>query len=684
MIDLTMSGCFLQAVIRVSGGRLPIWMMLLIAAGLLLGVVIAVNSIRAALSSGEWRRARPRRPGLSKASLARFCALIVSLVVLGLLIRWLLSPAEMAAPTSDPRASDQQWVMFHANPARTGRADSLPPPAEPRLAWKFHNSLILERLPFAGSPAIAGPNVLIGGDAQELYCLSFEDGTPRWVFQAKAPIFCSPAVWNGRVYVGEGLHQNRDCKLYCLDLRDGSVLWSVTMTSHTESSPTVDGGRVYFGAGEDGVYCVDAMTGREVWHLRKGHVDGSPLVVNDRLYVGSGYGLKGLLCVDASSGRLLWTKELPAPCWGGPSYVNGRLFLAVGNGTFNQSDDQPLGMVMCLDAATGNELWRFSEVGDAVLTSVAVQSGRAVFGSRDGSCYAVNESTGQLAWKAEVLSPILSSPAVAENRVFFGADDGLLHCLSLEDGRPLWTFDTNPDVLAFSDAESKVQSSPAVAGGRVVFGASNGNVYCLGTSTRAQPIVARTKFRSRLMLAADAAMAWLLAALAGLTGSFGAAILLMALATRLVLLPLDWLTARHVSGSRGRVPVLAVGYALVQACALVVFFLVLSATPLVAGKPFLWIADLARPDRLAAANLPNWLMNYACPLPALLGLFVWLFLHTRTKRRGVARHALHIVLAVAAWWSACYWPAAPVLFCTAAIGLDILSRKFTGRHKELC
>ena len=60
------------------------------------------------------------------------------------------------------------------------------------------------------------------------------------------------------------------CKLYCIHAAKGEKLWEFATKGHTESSPRVIDGRVYFGAGDDGLYCVDAITGEELGILKVG------------------------------------------------------------------------------------------------------------------------------------------------------------------------------------------------------------------------------------------------------------------------------------------------------------------------------------------------------------------------------------------------------------------------------
>ncbi len=71
-------------------------------------------------------------------------------------------------------------------------------------------------------------------------------------------------------------------------------------------------GRAYFGSSaDDKVYCLDAATGREQWHLfTDGPVRFAPTIHDGRAYVGSDDGR--VYCLDAASGEVIW-KQLLGP-----------------------------------------------------------------------------------------------------------------------------------------------------------------------------------------------------------------------------------------------------------------------------------------------------------------------------------------------------------------------------------
>ena len=135
----------------------------------------------------------------------------------------------------------------------------------------------------ASTPLVVGDRVyasalLLRGAEQygTLFCLDRATGNELWRFSddgAMKPVFSSPCVADGLVYIGEGFHEDSHCKLYCLDANNGVKRWGFVTGSHTESTPCVVAGRLYFGAGEDGVYCLNAATGTEDWHSPGRHVD---------------------------------------------------------------------------------------------------------------------------------------------------------------------------------------------------------------------------------------------------------------------------------------------------------------------------------------------------------------------------------------------------------------------------
>lgn len=95
------------------------------------------------------------------------------------------------------------------------------------------------------------------------------------------------------------------------------------------------------------------------------------------------------------------------------------------------------GMLYCLKASTGEQLWQFQSDGQIMGSPVVYswQNRRYVlFGSYDYFLYALNPDSGKLMWKYESDNYINGAPSCLEGKVVFGGCDGFLHVLKVQDG----------------------------------------------------------------------------------------------------------------------------------------------------------------------------------------------------------------------------------------------------------
>ncbi len=382
---------------------------------------------------------------------------------------------EVTVPQLSSDKDSTEWTVFRGNVHRSGKVDGFAGPQEGQEIWSFREPL--DRAGFSSSPAVVGERVYVGANNNTLYCFNAATGDVVWKFETSYEVFSSPAVLGDKVYFGEGLHYTEDANFYCVDANTGKNIWSFSTSSHTESSPSVTNGKVIFGAGDDGVYCLDSETGSKLWQYPSIHVDGSPAVYDNKVYFGSGYGRRGVYCLDLNDGSEIWTVNTRYPAWGAPAVWDNKVYIGTGAGNFAVSTEEPAGSMLCLDAGTGKKLWEF-EVSDTVLSAIAINGGRAYFGSRDSNLYCVNVSSGELIWEFAADSAIVSSPAVVMGDVYFGSDSGKIYCLYREDGIVKWEFDTSESGLFNMD--SRIIASPAISGGKLFIGSMNCFFYCIG------------------------------------------------------------------------------------------------------------------------------------------------------------------------------------------------------------
>jgi outer membrane protein assembly factor BamB len=86
-------------------------------------------------------------------------------------------------------------------------------------------------------------------------------------------------------------------KLFALDGTDGSIIWEFPTEAWIWSGPALADGVLYFGDLNGYFYAVDASDGTQIWkktpeqlELDKGEIVGTPLVIEEDIYVGTNNG----------------------------------------------------------------------------------------------------------------------------------------------------------------------------------------------------------------------------------------------------------------------------------------------------------------------------------------------------------------------------------------------------------
>jgi outer membrane protein assembly factor BamB len=187
-----------------------------------------------------------------------------------------------------------------------------------------------------GTPAIAGDSVWLTFACENVYRLRRSDGAVTWA----QPGDChggggeTAALWGGRLFSREGDLQQHG---YVYDAGTGARLRPLTSTA----PPAFAGGRGFFPSGlsvRNGLLLPHTLTarsvrsGRVVWRFRgDGYLDGTPLVVNDTVYVGSGSGI--LYALAARTGRVRWRDRLGGPIPASPAQWDVQTGLAAAEGT---------------------------------------------------------------------------------------------------------------------------------------------------------------------------------------------------------------------------------------------------------------------------------------------------------------------------------------------------------------
>lgn len=146
-----------------------------------------------------------------------------------------------------------------------------------------------------------------------------------------------PVFVEGRVYVeagGDLWHGKKEAWLKCIDAsQQGSItqsglVWSYPLERHCMSTPAVTEDLVFIGDCGRTVHCIDKKTGGGLWkHDSEGEIWGSPLVADEKVYIGTRRGDFWIFAADKEK-KVLSRIDLKEPVQGTPTAANGVLYVA--------------------------------------------------------------------------------------------------------------------------------------------------------------------------------------------------------------------------------------------------------------------------------------------------------------------------------------------------------------------
>ncbi len=187
--------------------------------------------------------------------------------------------------------------------------------------------------------------------------------------------------------------------------------WAFPVEEIPPSTPSIVDGVVYVGTWAGVLHALDAATGEEIWRFNARELAGeesawikrgvgirSGLNVSDgRVYFGDSAGY--LMAVDAADGELLWRHRLEnhphTRISATPKIHEGRIYVGVSSLEESAIRVNPLydgytfrGSVVCLDQATGAEIWRFYTIPVEATQTGTKYEDRPVYGPSGAAVWA--------------------------------------------------------------------------------------------------------------------------------------------------------------------------------------------------------------------------------------------------------------------------------------------------------
>lgn len=267
------------------------------------------------------------------------------------------------AVTADAVFAGDEDGVFHAIDRKTGKQK-----------WKFE----------AGSQIIASANiigdqVIFGSYDSYLYCLKTSDGSVVWKFQTQDRVNGSPAIADKHTFV-TGCDQH----MRVINIETGEELTDMPLERFLIASPAVSGELLFVGTHESEVICLNWRKKEIVWRYSDETRDQpfhSSVALTDKFVLIGGQD-KQLHCLDRTTGKPAWTLATRGQVNSSPVVVGDRVFVG--------SKDNLLYEVKLVD---GTLIEKHQVPGRGISASPAVGEGCLVIGAEgnDGSLVCFGE-----------------------------------------------------------------------------------------------------------------------------------------------------------------------------------------------------------------------------------------------------------------------------------------------------
>jgi outer membrane protein assembly factor BamB len=380
--------------------------------------------------------------------------------------------------------ADSAWPKFRHDLQNSGTVTNpLVAMNTGQMQWVFPAKADSPKLPFAASPVINGGTdttlrIYIGSTDGYMYAVNPADGTQDPTFYFVSPSSITSTALVARRFARDALFfGGGDGLLYGVD-SDGLAQvtnWPGAVGGFLSASPTIGSDGTIYGSSLNGSIAGVCPNGVDRFLLSTtSGGQSSPAIGRDAiLYYG---GDDRQLRAVASTGVLQWTFSASGAILNAPvlaidnNDVTTAIYVADDGGSIFKVGINGL-PVSGFKFSTPDGV----RVGP-MQSSPALADNRLYVGSNDGKLYAVDATTGTVAWAFPTDGPIVSSPAVAtggpEPVIVVGSNDGNVYFV-LDDG-------ATPTLMATFPIGAAVRSSPAIgADGTVYVGADDGRLYAI-------------------------------------------------------------------------------------------------------------------------------------------------------------------------------------------------------------
>ncbi|KZC11726.1 Acyl-CoA synthetase family member 4, partial [Dufourea novaeangliae] len=208
-------------------------------------------------------------------------------------------------------------------------------------------------------------------------------------------------------------------------------------------------------------------------------IEASVLILDDfRGIVGCYDG--NVYCIDLKTGKVIWKHQTGdvVKCSAVACKERRKIFV----GSYDC-------YIYCLSIKDGLEIWKDKTSSGSISASgcLHLPSDCVLFGTLDGSCLALEQSSGKVIWRHKLTDPIFIPPVtLSTGLVLFCSVTGTLICFDIEINVKMWQYKVNGNVFAYVVK----QNDPLTRRESIILASQNKNLYHLESTDanfRTQP-----------------------------------------------------------------------------------------------------------------------------------------------------------------------------------------------------
>ncbi len=391
-----------------------------------------------------------------------------------------------------PQAPRDDWVTFAHDARRSGfqpQLSSLDPTTVQSLALRW-----IYRMgePVKASPLVVPGHVYVAGQHGTVRELDSRTGRALWTTHLGGDIEMTPAVADGRLFVGV---RSRPGTFAALDAATGAVKWRVSFPGGIRGEPVVSRGVVYEGetggdpphCGHGGVHALEETTGHLLWswyvapRANEGGSVWSPLGFDGtHLVFGTGNAcVPGVKTADAVvaldlHGKMVWSYEAEPSnsdndFGGGTLLLHGQALATSKDGSLYEVDATTgaLDWIAPMGGAAGyGGIGTPTTDGATIVASAGFLHDPTTSGGPPGGAVMGFDTAGRKKWQVTTLQPVPGAAAISDGLAFIALDRRFV-ALDVSDGAVLWSY--SPGSAAYA--------SPAVVPSGVYFADDLGDVF---------------------------------------------------------------------------------------------------------------------------------------------------------------------------------------------------------------